>query len=335
MAVAAGVWSACGILPGQATDPVTTTPTTPTSTAASQPADVRLVFLHINDVHGHTQAYQVDGRSTGGYARLATAIQQVRESSKANRVFFLHAGDELSRGDKLTRATLGGANIAIMNVLKLDAFTPGNGDFYDGLDNLDRLMKQARFPFLSANVTAGLKKAPISRPYIIFEAGPVKVAVIGLCFVRTAHPSGWTVGLADPVETARALVPELRKKADIVVALTHIGYEEDVKLAKAVSGIDIIIGAHSHTKLAKGTVVKTPSGGQTIIAQAGDHLRYLGRVDLVLTPATQPARNWRIIHSSAGLIDLDQKIKLDPTVTALIARLATAASQPSTVPAGR
>ena len=124
-------------------------------------------------------------------------------------------------------------------------------------------------------------------------------------------------------------MPLLRKKADVVVAVNHIGFFGDVRLAGSVGGIDVIIGGHSHTVLPKGRRAKAPDGRQTLIAQAGQFLRYLGRVDLKLE---RKGEGWRIVASKATLIPLDAKVKLDPTVTALIARLARGKKSP--VPAG-
>ena len=98
--------------------------------------------------------YSFNKKSVGGYARLATLITDIRNSSKAQRVFLIHAGDILSRGDALTRKTLGGANIELLNHLKFDFWTPGNGDFYDGLKVLADRITQAKFITLTTNVKA-------------------------------------------------------------------------------------------------------------------------------------------------------------------------------------
>jgi len=270
-------------------------------------------------VHGQTQPRRDGTRSVGGYARLATLVGEIRASSKSARVFLVHAGDEFSRGDELTRTTLGAANIAILNHLKFDAWTPGNGDFYDGAATLQARIREAHFPVLAANVKVRATGRPLGRPYVIEQAGPVRVALLGLCFLQPMSDSFEDFRATEPAKTAQELVPELRKQADVVVAMTHLGSWSDRRLAEAVDGIDVIIGGHSHSALASGERARSPSGKEVLICQAGEQLEYLGSVRLRLEKAEG---GWRIKEATAQLIPLDEKVKLDPTVTALVARLA-------------
>jgi 2',3'-cyclic-nucleotide 2'-phosphodiesterase (5'-nucleotidase family) len=286
--------------------------------------EVKLTFLHINDVHGMLEQQNVQDKFIGGYARLSTYVDACRKSENAARVFFLHAGDEFSRGDALTRATLGEANFTILNHLKLDFFTPGNGDFYDGLKNLQDRIRQAYFRVLAANVRLKSSGETISQAFSIENVGPVKIAFFGLCFVRMNFPPGSELILDDPMETAKKLVPELRKQADFVVALTHIGLSEDKKLIAEVSGIDLLLGGHSHSVLRQGFEQMNPDGKKVMICQAGDLLHYVGKVDVTLKPHEG---KWIASEIQARLISLDEEVKLDPVVTALIAKLAAKATQ--------
>lgn len=299
-------------------------PTTSTSAPADKP--IHLTILHINDPHGHLEPYTLAGRSVGGYARLSTLIQQTRAQTPDQPVFLVHAGDEFSKGDDLTTKTLGQANISVLNELGPSLWVPGNGEFYDGIANLSAAIRRANFPTLAANVLYKSTGKPIANEYVILQAGPVRVAFFGLCFVR---PGKWADGLtlADPIETARQLVPKLRKQADLVVAVTHIGVDQDARLAQAVDGIDLIIGGHTHTTLDKGILVKNPSKREILITQAGGFLQQAGRIDLTLTP--NPSGGYKLTSAQAKLIPLDDTIKLDPKITALIARLNQAASQPA------
>jgi 5'-nucleotidase / UDP-sugar diphosphatase len=110
-----------------------------------------------------------------------------------------------------------------------------------------------------------------------------------------------------------------------VVALTHLGYLDDVKLAQNVAGIDLILGGHSHTVLEHGQKAQGPDGREVLICQAGDELRYVGCAELKMAPA---AGGWRVESAQAKLIALDSNVPEDPAVKALIARL-SAASQPA------
>jgi 2',3'-cyclic-nucleotide 2'-phosphodiesterase (5'-nucleotidase family) len=292
-------------------------PDAATAQAAPAAETVDLTLLHINDVHGQTEPTTLGpNRSIGGYARLSTLVQETRAEKKGTRVLLVHAGDELSRGDDLTRATLGAANVAIMNLIGFDVWTPGNGDYYDGLDVLQARIREFKGSVLAANVKVKTTGRPLARSYVIEQAGPVRIAFVGLCFLQPLDESYATYDVASPAETVKALVPELRKQADVVVAVTHLGVAADYRLAEAVDGLDLIIGAHSHTVLRDGVRAKGPSGREVLIAQAGEQLVYCGRIDLRLEKADG---GYRLVSSAARLITLDQKIKLDPAVTALIA----------------
>jgi 2',3'-cyclic-nucleotide 2'-phosphodiesterase (5'-nucleotidase family) len=291
---------------------------------------INITILHVNDIHGHTEPRTVDGKSVGGYARLSTYVDEVRngagDPSAKHPMLLVHAGDEFSRGDELTRATLGEANVSIMNFIKFDFWTPGNGEYYDGMDNLTKRIAQADFPVLAANVFFRNSGKPIARQYVIRRVGPVNVAFIGLCFVRAEHPSAWELSIKDPIQTARELVPQLRKQAQVVVALTHLGVDQDQKLAAAVPGIDLIIGGHTHTAIQR----PADSPGKPMICQAGEYLNFVGQVDLTLT--WQDGK-YVISRRQAKLVPLDQRVKLDPAVTALIAKLWEKAPKPLHKPA--
>jgi 2',3'-cyclic-nucleotide 2'-phosphodiesterase (5'-nucleotidase family) len=297
--------------------------------AGEDAATVKVVLLHVNDSHGHTQPYLFEGKNVGGYARLKTAVDRIRQENPAGKVFLVHCGDEFSRGDGLTTATFGQANIDLMNQIGFDLWVPGNGDFYNGFSALKKRMAEAGFPTLAANITTKTDGKPIAPSVLVQDFGEVKIGFFGLCFIHRNHPTCWGLEMEDPARTAEKIIPQLRQRADAVVALTHIGLGEDIKLAGAVDGIDIILGAHTHDTLPTGRKIPAPDGRMVLICQAGDHLRYLGRVDLTFG---RKNGKWELISSWARLIPLDQSIQLDPAITAKIARL-SAATQPSTLPA--
>jgi len=291
----------------------------PQAPAAADAGPVDITFLHINDPHGHTAPYKSEeGKDVGGYARLATLIEGARQTSKAARVFLVHAGDEFSRGDTLTESTHGAANIAIMNQLGFDVWTPGNGDFYGGWAVVKARTEEFKGTTLAANVVVREGEEPVGKPYVILQAGPVKVAFFGLCFLSPMDGSYWAFRVADAQETAAKLVPELRKQADVVVGVTHHGSWLDKRIGAAVDGIDLMIGAHTHQILEKGEHVKGPSGRDVLVVQAGENMQYLGRVDLRVV---KTEAGWRVAQSSATLVPVDDKVKPDPAVAALIAKL--------------
>jgi 2',3'-cyclic-nucleotide 2'-phosphodiesterase (5'-nucleotidase family) len=283
------------------------------------PDAVRITILHINDAHGRLESYAVKGRSVGGYARLATLAADARAEPGVARVFLLDAGDVVAAGQPLTARTGGRADIAVMNHLGFDAWTPGNHEFYMGVESVEALVRAARFPTLAANLAVKATGEPLGRPFVIEKAGPVRIAFFGLGIVSADHPSAEAVAVADPLVTAADLVPRLREQADVVVALSHRGVVDDHSLAVSVPGIDVIVGGHTHTVLPEGARFKGPEGGEVLIVQTGQRLEALGRVDLVCTRADG---RWRVVRAAARLIPIDSDVKVDRAVADLIARLA-------------
>ena len=295
---------------------------------------IRVTFLHVNDIHGHTDQYNINGHSVGGYPRLATAVQAARAEKSADRIFLIHAGDEFSRGDALTTSTKGAANVALMNQIGFDLWTPGNGEFYGGLGVLKQRFSEFRGQTLSANLYSRLDGKLLFKPYIIQEVRGLRIAFFSVNFIHEQHPACLLIRMENPIEAAKKLVPELRQQADFVVAVTHIGLDADRQLAQSVDGIDLIIGGHSHSVLPSGTATKSPDGKDVVIAQAGEYLNYLGRVDLEVA---RTADGWEIQTLAPTLTKLDEKVQIDPSVKATIAKLSatTRATTPQIVPAGQ
>jgi 2',3'-cyclic-nucleotide 2'-phosphodiesterase (5'-nucleotidase family) len=307
----------------------------PSVAPAAPQGSLKVILLHINDTHGQLPGLDAGGKKIGGAARLATAVRQVRQASSAQRVFLIHCGDELSRGDALTQQSCGAANIVLMNHLGYDLWVPGNGEFYNSIDVLQQRIAEATFPTLAANVSLEGGKS-LGQPYVIEKAGPARIAFFGLCTVRAAGDKKVAVKAADPIETAKNLVPRLRQEADVVVAVTHLGLPEDLRLASTVEGIDLILGGHSHTVLKNGFRAKGPDGREVFICQAGDHYRYLGQVDLELAPRPSGG-GWSVIHTTPSLIGLDETVVPDPNTVILLDQLSKIKkwpTQPATQPAG-
>lgn len=290
-----------------------------TTAPADEPNEIRLTLLHVNDVHGRTMTHRRAGRIVGSYARLATLVKRIRrEAGDPNRVLLVDAGDTFSRGDRITRATKGQANIELMNRIGFDAWTPGNGGFYLTLPVLRQRIEQAKFPVLTTNVLLAESDRPLGKRRLLRQVGPIQVGLLGLCTVYADNRAGLTVNGALPAaqQGAQAL---RRDGADVVIALSHLGYPPDKLLAAATSGIDVIVGGHTHTVLSEGDLV-TLGRGQTLIVQAGAHLRYLGRVDLKLRP--DASGTWRIVDRKAKLIPIDQDVPMDPAIRRRLAELA-------------
>lgn len=248
-----------------------------------------LVILHTNDTHGHpVKFFKHPAPDVGGLAARATIVHRIKGKSK--NVLVLDAGD-INTGRPESNLFKARPDIEGYNYIGYDAMALGNHEFDNGPDVVKEQMQLADFPFLSANIKTKQGEL-LTRPYIIKEFEGFKIAIFGLTTKETeflSHPDN-IKGLVfqDEVEVAKQLVPELRKQADIVIALVHMGIYNSPKLgskrlASEVSGIDLIVDGHSHTKLDAPIVIRhTESGHKTPIVQAWKWGLVLGRTDLFI-----------------------------------------------------
>jgi S-sulfosulfanyl-L-cysteine sulfohydrolase len=254
----------------------------------------------------------------GGYAHLATLIKRVR-AERPGRTILLDGGDALqgsatslwSRGEDMLRAT---------NQLGVEVFT-AHWEFMYGIDRVRELFgdreRAGRFrgDFLAQNVTEAGWDEPVFRPYTIREAGGVRVGVIGQAFPYTpvAHPRRFVPDLSFGIhdERIQRLVDELRARpVDVVVLLSHNGVAVDMKLASRVSGLDVILGGHTHDGLPEPLRV-----GRTLIVNSGSHGKFLSRLDL-------DVRNGRIVDHRYRLLPvLSRSIVPDLDMARLIQEL--------------
>jgi 2',3'-cyclic-nucleotide 2'-phosphodiesterase (5'-nucleotidase family) len=279
-----------------------------------------LVILHTNDIHAHLLPYEDSkGAVVGGAAARAALIERLRIPGR--RTLLLDAGD-VFQGTPLYNFFRGVPDYRSMALMRYDAGTLGNHELDDGPAYWLHARSEAPFPILSANVfvaadsawAEGLSPVPagvrrgarwiggvrvpddaplrfLATPYVLREVGGVKIAILGLTtseivsIVSRARNPG--VAVSDPIQVASALVPELRKRADLVIALTHVGVDVDRALASRVPGIDLIVGGHSHTFLWQPVLVphRDSNGARsTPIVQAGRWGERVGRVALAIGP---------------------------------------------------
>jgi 2',3'-cyclic-nucleotide 2'-phosphodiesterase (5'-nucleotidase family) len=204
-------------------------------------------------------------------ARRATAIEQARNQAKG-AVLVLDAGSALD-GQWTARASEGKVMVEAMNAMGYDALTIGRMDISLGLEALKARAAEAEFAVLSANLVNAEDQKPLFDPYVIIERAGARYAVIGLTeaesFESPSAPK--TAVLLDPVETAADYVAQLRGEVDVVIVLSHLGFEPDVALAEAVPGIDIIIGGNTRRLMNEPERV-----GNTLIIQQGYRGEWVG-----------------------------------------------------------
>lgn len=275
-------------------DAVTETPTAEEDTIAE---DFTLRILHTNDIHA----------SIDDFANISYFLNEQR--SEVDHSLYLDAGDIFS-GNPVVDLNYGVPMIELLNEMNLDLMTIGNHEFDYGQEELQKRRNESEFKWLSANTEVVDPSIPIQPvdPYEIFEFGDVTVGVLGITQNPPAsNPSG-LVGLEfNPyVETALEY-SYLRDQVDIFIALTHIGYPDDVRLAEEVDFFDVIIGAHSHTTLDELDIVNG-----TPIAQTGSNGRNVGVIDISLVDGFVAVNGY--LQSVEELADDD----INSTVQAMI-----------------
>lgn len=253
-------------------------------------------FYHINDVHAHLDEFSSSGTDCtnpakgcyGGYARVKTVINETRPSHEDS--LFLNVGDEFQ--GTLFYTFYKGEKIAdTLNQLGFDAMTIGNHEFDNGDELLGDFLQNLTFPIVSANIQSdNVKLNETIKPYHIFDK--YGLAVIGVTTQETPSISspGDGTTFSDPIVAVQNTIDLIKSTTNItrIAAITHIGYDVDIKLAQETSGLFLIMGGHSHTLLgdmedAEGkypTIETNKDGDEVFIVTAYRWGEYLGYIDV-------------------------------------------------------
>jgi len=239
----------------------------------------------------------------GGLDRLATLINAIRASRPGT--LLLDGGDSW-QGSYTSLKERGADMVTAMNVLGVDAMT-GHWEFTYGTDRVNELIKQLKFPFLAGNVQDTTWENWVFESTKIFERNGVRIAVIGQAFPYTAiaNPAWlipqWSFGIHE--KRVQQEVNAARGKADVVVLLSHNGFDVDKKLAARVSGIDVILGGHTHDAVPAPTKI-----GKTLIVASGSHGKFLSRLDLDVKSGGIADYRYRLIPIFSDAIVPDPKM---------------------------
>jgi S-sulfosulfanyl-L-cysteine sulfohydrolase len=266
----------------------------------------------------------------GGFAHLKTLVERLRSEAGSGHALLLDGGD-LWQGTGQANAMQGADMVEAANLLGIEAMT-GHWEFTYGEDALRSNLSRFKGEFLAQNVFLTEEAAfndakafdPASgrvfKPATIKEIGGHRVAVIGQAFpyVPIAHPKrftpDWTFGIRD--DELQKLVNTLRgnDKVDAVVLLSHNGMDVDLKLASRVSGIDVILGGHTHDAIPQPIAV-TNAGGTTLVTNAGSNGKFLGVLDLELAKGKVSDVRYRLLPVFSELL------KPEPAMQALIEKI--------------
>ena len=244
----------------------------------------KLVLLHSNDMHGDFLTEQIDDKLVGGVSMLSGYVNKVREE-EPNTLYCI-SGD-MFRGSVIDSEFHGLSTIEIMNALSPDVVTIGNHETDYGIAHLLFLEKCAKFPIINANLFIRVNGARLFQPHVILEVDGMKILFIGiiteevLSQAKTDGMIGSFVGINEAAaEVGRICNTYNATDIDFTILLTHIGFEEDKRLASKLDpawGVDVIIGGHSHTFLTEPARVN-----DVLIVQAGTGTDQIGRFDIVV-----------------------------------------------------
>jgi len=263
-------------------------------------AETPIVILHTNDTHSQLEPYTDDDKMNSGKAGILRreVLYRIVRSNESNVLVF-DEGDFV-QGTPYFNFFKGDAEVSLMNYLNLDAVTLGNHEFDNGMDFLSRMLKKAKFPVVCTNYDLSdtpLRK--IVKPWIIVKRDGLRIGVIS----ANINPEGLITranykGMVwlDPVKTAeeRAAWLKKKKKCDMVICLSHLGYmydgerPDDRKLAASTRNVDIILGGHTHTFMKEPVLVKNLDGKDVIINQSGKGGILVGRLNLIVKKGCHP-----------------------------------------------
>jgi hypothetical protein len=256
-----------------------------------------VILVHSNDVLGELEPCGCRTNPLGGYPRKANLLKSLEKDHGGDQLIQVDAGDllypstvipEMLKKQSLIQAQY---NLKTLGLLHHDVIVPGEKDFALGAASLLKLASATKIHFLAGNLFNRNSPKPLFPASVILtrkdpQGKMVRVAILGLVGKDLEWPAG--LKITDPVALAKKLVPELRKKADYVVAVTHEGLEADRELAKKVHGIDFIIGGHTQSFLQNPDTI-----GKTTILQSSFRNQYVGLVDLSkYHGASQPAEEY-------------------------------------------
>jgi len=244
----------------------------------------------------------------GGMDRVATIVKAIRADRPD--ALFLDGGDTW-QGSLTALRTEGQDMVNIMNALRPDAMT-SHWEFTYGIDRVTEIVDELPFPFLGANIFDNEWNEPAYDSHALFERGGVKVAVIGQAFpyLPIANPRWMFPNLSFGIreERMREVVEEVRGEgAELVVVLSHNGFDVDRKMAAQVEGIDVILAGHTHDALPEPVQV-----GSTLIVASGSHSKFVSRLDLDVRDGGVKGFNYRLIPVFSDVI------APDPEMTALV-----------------
>ncbi len=247
----------------------------------------------------------------GGFAHLATLVKRLRASRPGS---LLLDGGDTWQGSATSLWTNAQDMVDACKLLGVDVMT-GHWEFTYGMERVKEIVEKdfaGKVDFVAQNVTTTDFGDPVFKPYVIREMNGVPCAIIGQAFPYTpiANPrymvADWSFGIQD--ESMQKVVDEARAKgAQVVVVLSHNGMDVDLKMASRVSGIDAILGGHTHDGMPVASIVSN-KGGQTIVTNAGSNGKFLGVLDFEVKDKKVSDFRYKLLPIFANMLPADKEM---------------------------
>ncbi|MHA2406325.1 MAG: bifunctional metallophosphatase/5'-nucleotidase [Candidatus Hermodarchaeia archaeon] len=275
-----------------------------------------LTILQMNDSHSyfelHRELYwageKVSYRKAGGYARIATFFKKIRKENSA--VVAIDNGDTI-HGTFPAVNSNGDAMVPILNALAFDAMT-AHWEFAYGPNNFKKIVGKLDYPMLAINCYDKFTGKLVFPPFKVIECDGLCIGIIGIAatIVDKTMPKHFSKGMRFTLGNKELpyYINHLREndRVDLIVVVSHLGYPQELKLAKEVEGIDVLLSGHTHNRLYEAVKVNN-----AIVMQSGCHGAFIGKLDLQV-------ENRRVQDFCYKLITIDPSIKPDPDVQVIV-----------------
>jgi sulfur-oxidizing protein SoxB len=248
----------------------------------------------------------------GGFAHLATLVKRLRASRPGS---LLLDGGDTWQGSATSLWTNAQDMVDACKLLGVDIMT-GHWEFTYGMERVKEIIEKdfaGKVDFVAQNVTTTDFGDPVFKPYVMREINGVPCAIVGQAFPYTpiANPrymvADWSFGIQD--ENMQKVVDEARAKgAQVVVLLSHNGMDVDLKMASRVSGIDAILGGHTHDGMPVASIVRN-KGGQTIVTNAGSNGKFLGVIDFEVKDRKVVDFRYKLLPIFANMLPADREME--------------------------
>ncbi len=275
---------------------------------------IKISILHTNDVHSHIDPFPNNHKRYPGKGGVQNRFNLIQQHRKENPNTLLFDCGDIFQGTPYFNLYGGELELKLMSKMGYDAATMGNHDFDNGMDGFLAVKKHARFPFICSNYDFSdtiLKNHTL--PFKVFNQSGIKIGVFGIGIELDGLVDKKLFGKTiynDPIITANKITTKLRHElhCDLVICLSHLGHKydnnkiSDIELAKSTSGIDLILGGHTHTFLEKALKIKNKEQKEVLINQVGWAGINLGKVDFFISKLTKKRLNSK--HLEKGFIEI-------------------------------